>query len=135
MEREEVGRFNAVRFDREVYEFIVYDNRTMDCPALGAENAIRLVVKPRFLLFGNGMIFVNPAMPGVRDGLIKDFDINEELFEYLKGNNMISYSTDMAYLYGFRDKNGFDVADKGHPYKWAEKKGPILVKQKRGQYN
>ena len=52
---------------------------------------------------------------------------------------MIIYSNDMAYLYGFNDKNGYD-SDPNHygvgsPYKWAKKKGPILVKQKKGQFN
>ena len=48
---------------------------------------------------------------------------------------MIRYSTDMAYLYGFKDKSGYDREFKeGHPFKWTEKKGPILVKQKKGKY-
>ena len=52
---------------------------------------------------------------------------------------MIRYSTDMAYLYGFEDKNGYDSEPGyygvGSPYKWAKKKGPILVKQRKGQFN
>ena len=34
------------------------------------------------------------------------FNIGDELFEYLNLNNMIMYSTDMAYLYNFIDKDG-----------------------------
>ena len=52
---------------------------------------------------------------------------------------MIRYSNDMAYLYGFTDTKGYDSDPRhygvGSPYKWAKKKGPILVKQRKGQFN
>ena len=54
-------------------------------------------------------------------------------------NGMIRYSNDMAYLYGFSDTRGYDSDPRhygvGSPYKWAKKKGPILVKQRKGQLN
>ena len=35
---------------------------------------------------------------------------------------MIMYSTDMAHLYGFKDKEGQVRSFKeGHPFKWAKK--------------
>lgn len=40
--------------------------------------------------------------------LIDNYDIDEDLFDYLKQNGMIRYSNDMAYLYGFNDKIGYD---------------------------
>lgn len=59
--------------------------------------------------------------------LIKEFSFDEGVFEYLKENNMIHYSTDMAYLYNFVDKEGFDYDNKkGKPYKHAIKKGKVL---------
>ena len=52
---------------------------------------------------------------------------------------MIRYSNDMAYLYEFEDKSGYDSDPRhygvGSSYKWAKKKGPILVKQRKGQFN
>ena len=52
---------------------------------------------------------------------------------------MIRYSNDMAYLYGFEDKQGFDSEPNyygvGSPFKWAKKKGPILSRQRKGQFN
>ena len=37
MEKQEVGRFHATRFDDLVYEFVVANDATMDCAAIGAE--------------------------------------------------------------------------------------------------
>lgn len=137
MEKHEVGRFYATRYDGLTYEFVVNNNATMDCPALGVESGKRLIIKPRFVLFGEESVHLCPAKHGGNiEGLIKEYSIDDDLFDYLKVHDMIKYSTDMAYLYGFKDKNGYDIKDKsGHPFKWAEKKGPILVKQKKGQYN
>ena len=71
--------------------------------------------------------------------LLEDYDIEENLFAYLKANGMIRYSNDMAYLYGFEDKQGFDSEPNyygvGSPFKWAKKKGPILSRQRKGQFN
>lgn len=137
MERQEIGRFYAVRFDGQVYEFVVYNDYTMDCPILGGKFIYRIAIKPRFELFSRIGSCINPAKTGGHtEGLIKDYIIDDELFDYLKSRNMIMYSIDMAYLYGFKNKEGYDKEFKEkHPFKRAEKKGPILVKQKRGQYN
>lgn len=57
----------------------------------------------------------------------------------MKQHEMIRYSNDMAYLYEFEDKSGYDSDPRhygvGSSYKWAKKKGPILVKQRKGQFN
>lgn len=137
MEKQEIGKFYATRFDGSVYEFIVNSDSTMDCPTIGVESIYRIVIKPRFELFSKSCSYINPAKHGGNiDGLIKDYNIDDDLFAYLREHNMIMYSTDMAYLYGFKDKNGYDRGFKeGHPFKWAEKRGPILVKQRKGQYN
>ena len=53
MEKQEIGRFNAVSFNEDVdLEFIVYDNKSIDCPALGLEDYNRILLKPRFELIG-----------------------------------------------------------------------------------
>ncbi len=137
MEKHEIGRFYATRFDEEVYEFIVNSDATIDCPAIGAESASRILIKPRFELYSRNRSYINPAKHGGNiDGLIREYDIDDDVFDYLREHNMIMYSTDMAYLYGFKDKIGYDRGYKeARPFKRAEKKGPILVKQKKGQYN
>lgn len=141
MERFEVARFYAKSFDEKVIEFIVYDNNTMACPTLNIESFNKIVLKPRFDLIGENVSYTYdaPASHFEESRLIENYDIDENLFAYLKENGMIRYSTDMAYLYGFEDKEGYDSDPRhygvGSPYKWAKKKGPILVKQKQGQFN
>ena len=151
MEKQEIGRFNAVSFNEDVdLEFIVYDNKSIDCPALGLEDYNRILLKPRFELIGfkqsNGYFLdlkryvydVKSKIKGENSlDLIGRYDIDEDLFGYLKENEMIRYSNDMAYLYGFNDKSGYDDNRYGvsSPYKRAKKKGPILVKQRSGQLN
>lgn len=137
MEKHEIGRFYATRFDDNAYEFIVNSDNTMDCPTLGIESISKIVIKPRFMLFTKKGIYMTPSNHNVNnDDLIKDYSIDDNLFDYLKEQGLIKYSTDMAYLYDFKDKKGYDSEFKeGHPFKWAEKKGPILVKQKNGKYN
>ena len=143
MERNELGRFYATSFNNVVFEFIVFDDNTIDCPTLGINSINRIELKPRFVLTGKDFYYTYNVKATQKytspQELIGNYDINEELFDYLKQNNMILYSTDMSYLYGFSDKNGYDsnkgFYSVGSPYKWAKKKGPILVKQRKGQFN
>lgn len=141
MERLEVAKFYAKLFDEKVIEFIVFNDNTMACPTLNIESFKRIILKPRFKLIGENVHYTYDAPPTTyfESKLIESYDIDENLFAYLKENGMIRYSTDMAYLYGFEDKNGYDSDPRhygvGSPYKWAKKKGPILVKQRKGQFN
>lgn len=137
MEKQVIGMFKAITFDDEVYDFIVNDNQTIDCPKLNLEDMDRINLKPRFEMHRSDLWYISKASSKVSDGLIREYDIDEELFAYLKENGMIRYSTDMAYLYGFSDKEGYDRRNPcvPSPYKWAKKKGPILVKQKEGKFN
>ena len=140
MEREEIGRFSATTFNGNVIEFIVFNNYTMSCPTLGINSFNRIILKPRFVLVGKDLYYTygddnkEEKDPNV---LISNYDINEQLFDHLKSLGMIKYSTDMAYLYGFSDKSGYDNGryGVGSPYKWAKKKGPILSKQRSGKFN
>lgn len=141
MDKHEIGKFYALSFDEKMIEFVVFDDNTMSCPTLNIESFKRIILKPRFELIGENVHYTYDAPPTTyfESKLIENYDIDEDLFAYLKETGMIRYSTDMAYLYGFEDKNGYD-SEPGHygvgsPYKWAKKKGPILVKQRKGQYN
>lgn len=97
----------------------MFDDNTIDCPTLGLQDYNYIELKPIFELHGH--------------------KVDEELFDYLKHNGMIRYSNDMAYLYGFTDTKGYDSNPRhygvGSPYKWAKKKEPILVMQRKGQLN
>ena len=143
MEKQELGRFYVTTFNEIIFEFIVFNDNTIDCPTLNLSSFNRIELKPRFILSGNGSYYTYNVKAKEKNTnpqeLISNYDIDDELFDYLKQNRMIRYSTDMAYLYGFSDKNGYDSEPKysgvGSPYKWAKKKGPILVKQRKGQFN
>lgn len=128
----------------------MYNDNTIDCPTLGLQDYTSIELKPRFVLHGHKVDkegnfynfksytydvkskekYKNPLE------LIGNYDIDEELFDYLKQNEMIRYSNDMPYFYGFSDKNGYDSDPRhygvGSPYKWARKKGSILIKQRKG---
>ena len=142
MEKHEIGKFYATSFDNNTFEFIVFDDNAMDCPTLGVYSFKRIELKPRFVMCDEKNYY-KYNVPATRYGedskLIGNYDIDENLFEYLKQHEMIRYSNYMAYLYEFEDKSGYDSNPRhygvGSPYKWAKKKGPILVKQRKGQFN
>ncbi|MEE3343141.1 MAG: hypothetical protein VZS44_03535 [Bacilli bacterium] len=142
--KKEIGKFYAIAFNNNYFEFIVYDDNTMSCPTLGIKSFKTIELKPRFVLKGIGEennSYIYDAKSNEPDSshpeLIGNYTISEELFSLMKENKMIKYSTDMAYLYGFTDKDGYDnnKYGVGSPYKRAKKKGPILTKQKKGQFN
>ena len=148
MEKKEIGRFQAISFDEKVYDFIVYNDNTIDCLTLNILDVNRIDLKPRFVLskiikkddkriFRFWYLNVKSKNENGDSQLIRYYSIEEDLFYYMREHNMISYSTDMAYLYGFSDKDGFDKKrhSQGEPFKRARKKGPILVKQKNGNFN
>lgn len=129
MEKQEIGRFYAESFDEKVIEFIVYEDNTMACPTLNIESFRKMELKPRFRLWSEKGYYTYDVPASSRfeqSQLIENYDIDEHLFAYLKENGMIRYSTDMAYLYGFEDKCGYDSDPRyygvGSPYKWAKKK-------------
>ena len=140
-ERQEIGRFYAKAHNGNVIEFIAFNDNTIDCPSLGINFIKKMLLKPRFLLFGKDFYYTFDAKPARRDTggpeLIKEYAIDEDLFIHLKEKEMIKYSTDMAYLYEFIDKNGYDKGQYSvpSPFKWAAKKGKTLVKQRNGLYN
>ena len=135
MERKRIGKFYATAFDETIYTFIVYDDG-IACPNLGVDKIKRIVLKPRFELIGYDRNFYTmPVKAGYTKGLIKTYDIDELLFKYLKLKGMLFYSTDMAHLYGFENKEGFDAEFNKTPFKRVKNKEKILIKQKQGIFN
>ncbi len=143
MDKNKIGIFFGITFNNKVIEFVVFDNNTMDCPTLGLKDCTRMWIKPRFVLYNDKFRYEYSSESDTKyqssPALVANYYINDELFDYLKENGMISYSNDMAYLYNFKDKKGYDSREGyygvGSPYKRAKKRGPILVKQRRGEFN
>ena len=140
MEKELIGFIDLVTFSGRVYPFLVYSDNTMDCPVLNIEGITKLYLKPRFEVETDEAIF-KLSSEKKNEELIKEFVYDENIFGYLYQNGMITFSTDMAYLYDLPVKEGFDFERKhqndnsGTPYKWASKKGPVLTRQKSGNFN
>ena len=63
MDKHEIGRFYASSFDEKMIEFIVFDNNTMSCPILNIESFQRIILKPRFELFGENVHYTYDAPP------------------------------------------------------------------------
>ena len=148
MDKKEIGRFKAISFDDKVHEFIVNEDDSISFPEIGEFSFDRMILKPRFQLYclylKRGYVgeYISNAPHDKIDGLIREYVIDDELFDYLLERGIILYSSDMAYYYGFKEKEGYDRKDsagffkfKGRPFKWAAKKVPVLVKQKQGQFN
>ena len=55
MEKQEIGKFYATSFNDIVFEFIVFDDNTIDCPTLGLQDYNYIELKPRFELHGHKM--------------------------------------------------------------------------------
>ena len=136
MERFKIGEFYAIAFDGTVYTFTVYEDG-LACHQLGAEQIRVLFLNPRMNFYD--VIkddFINiPEKAGYMEGLIKTYDIEPKLLWYLKSQNLIRYSTDMAYLYDFDDKEGYDRVFQRAPFKRVKNKQKILEKQKQGIFN
>lgn len=129
-------------FFGNIIRFIVCDDNTINCPALGVYSCRKMELKPRFVMWcDDGVYEYNAPVVYYEENLrlIGRYKIDKKLFEYLKQRGMIQYSNDMAYFYDFEDKRGFDSEPGkkgvGSPFKWAKKKGPILVRQRRGEFN
>jgi len=133
-----VGSFNLKTFGGKVYKFCVLDNGLMYCKDITMYPLYRIVLKPLFDLYGlneygnKESIFIPRSK--VND-YIESVDIDENLLNYMRLNNMIMYSTDMAYLYNLPNKDGYDRLYQKRAFKHVKDKSKVLMKQKRGYYN
>ena len=136
MEAKVVGRFVAQTFGVKSYEFIVRDDKTMYCEEFPEFSCCRMSIQPRFsLLSEDKSRTLSPIPVGNAVGLICSFEFDENVFEYLKKNHMIVYSTDMAHFYNLPDKNGYDIDFQKRAFKRVRDKEKILLKQKHGIFN
>lgn len=130
-----IGRFFADRIDGIRMEFYVYANGIIVCSMYPDILMKRIYLKPRIEYYGiDNKYHVLDKTKG-NDCLICNYLIDPELFMYMKDNNMIMYSVEMAYLYDFVNKDGFDLFHKTTAFKRVKDKSKILEKQKKGIYN
>ena len=148
--------FYAVTFSGHTFEIVVRDDKKMeiDDPKIGEKKVFyRITLNPRFVCLikkdGERYTYKGKSGPGTANELICDYVIDKDLFEELKQNEMIRYSEDMYFLYGFNkyepdDKKDYylkQASDYDHgvhsPFKHQKYKGEeyILPYQKLGDFN
>lgn len=136
-----IGKFYGITYGKELIEFIVYDNNTLDCPRANIKDAYFMRLKPRFVLCSpedyhfEYRVTVCGRVAGRHEDLIAKYVIDKDLLNHMINRNMIEYSEDMAYLYHLDDRGSFDKGLVKHRYKRALKKGHILKKQREGKFN
>ena len=135
-----VGKFYAISFEQELIEFIVYDDNSIDCPSKNVFGAYYMHLKPRFVLYYPGGLYFHGEICEngfySKNDSIKTYKIDSRVLDYMKDKEMICYSQDMAVWYGLPEDTSFDreLSKKRFSYKRAIKMGPVLAKQRRGQF-
>lgn len=106
------------------------------------ENLIkRLIIKPDFWVYfqdggyEHGVKLLKPLDPKSDKVLARDFNIDPEIFSTLVVENLISYSTAMADLYGFDPNFSRDYSYHRRDYKNRKNKEQVLQKLKEGYFN
>lgn len=137
MEPKMIGKFDAITFDGDRINFEVYDNKVVKCDSLGLLRPIkRMILKPNVTLyFENGQHFtadLYERATGNKRFLIKEYQINEDLLDYMIDNQMAEYSTDCAVLYDFDIEKAYDRKYQTRAFKYVKEKSKRMVKAKQG---
>ncbi|MBQ8681927.1 MAG: hypothetical protein IJ509_03345 [Bacilli bacterium] len=131
-----LGRFFAISFDGQVYEFIVKNNGMMYCDNIVKDIGIKkLFIEPNFcavLEDDNGCVTSKSLANanGREIYLIKEFDIFPDLVEFLASKDAISYSTNIADLYGLNSEYAWDGQKEVNLHEDTKGKVKILNKTK-----
>jgi len=141
---EVIGKFYAYAYNKQKYEFFVKNNDLIYCNQISKDKGItRFIIKPNFWAFIEDNDYITCDMLARKKDnkignqyLIHSYIIPNDLLEYLILRGMISYSTDMAYLYKLNPKYASDKWEKTRAFKKVKRKnGTILEKQKQGIFN
>ena len=150
---EPIKQFFGVTYDNQAYHFFIDETTNkIYCCEFGYEYVgHKIEIKPNFVFRNEYSQSVYSLSDYLRDNpskkkpridiedekqqhtLIRAFIIEPYVYEYLKENNMIMYSHDMAVLYNLDSEHAFDRCYKQNAFKKHRKdKTKILAKQKRG---
>lgn len=135
-----IGKFFALTYDNKIIEFVVKDNGLMYCDFLSKNFGIKkLYLKPNFefTLENNVILSYDTILRSKGQGksLIGSYHIDTDLAEYLALNRFISYSYDMAELYGLNPNYASDKNHKTRAFKHVKDPKKRLLKQRIGQFN
>lgn len=135
-----IGKFFALTYDNQILEFIVKDNGLIYCDFISKKFGIKkLYLKPNFeFTLENDVILSYDTIlrsKEQRKSLIGSYHIDTDLAQYLILNRFISYSYDMAELYGFNPNYASDKSHKARAFKHVKDPKKRLLKQRQGQFN
>lgn len=147
--QEEIKYFSAVTYGNNKYHFAVTPKNEIYCCEFDTNIPANLLeLKPNFVLRDQSRRTIFTLVDYLKDKnryspdgspLIREYIIDDELFEYLIKNNMIIYSTDMAKLYGFDPKYAHDAHYQTRAFKHyrynPNGKTKILSRQKQGKFH
>ena len=136
----EIREFKAFTFSGKEIKFQLDEKDFIYCESFSFNRPIkRLILKPN-------IYFVCPDfrsydMEGFYRSLdmekdyVASFDIDEDLFYELVYKDILRYSTDMAFLYGFDPELAYDRIDNTRAFKHVKDESKILSLQKKGIFN
>lgn len=145
MDLEKVRYFSAVTYDDSTYKFAVTPKDEIYCYEFDITKPTKKIeLKPNFILrdktgrsfYGLDDFYRERKL---KKSLIREWIIDEELFEYLIDNQMIMYSTQMALLYGLDPQYAFDAHYQKRAFKSSRnnpaKRKRVLQPMKSGKFN
>lgn len=143
--KEKQKYFKAVTYDNNTYNFVVTSDGGIYCLEFDiTEPASIIELKPNFVLRRkNGETIYNlddfTRERNIKKSLIREWIIDDELFDELIEQRKIMYSVQMAILYGLDALNAFDAHCQKRAFKSSrnneEKRVKVLSKMKSGQFN
>ena len=142
---EKLRYFKAVTYDDNTYNFVVTSDGGIYCLEFDiVEPASVIELKPNFVLRRkNGETIYNlddfRRERKIPKSLIREWIIDDELFNELIGQRKILYSVQMALLYGLDASKSFDAHYQKRAFKSSrnneEKRIKVLSKMKSGKFN
>lgn len=146
--KENMKYFEAVTYDKQIYHFAVTPEGKITCAEFGdIEPAQYLEIKPNFVLRANcgrtihnlDEYFREKGQKKTQDSLICQWNIPDDVFEYLINNKKIIYSTFTAELFGFDKQYAHDARYQTRFCKKTrnnpEEKARILAPLKAGKFH
>ena len=137
--------FNAVAYDGNIYNFEVTPEGNIYCTNFNLKTPANVIeLKPNFVLRDIHFRSFYSLDEYTRDkkikkSLISEWNIEEDVFQYLISGRQIMYSSQMAILYGFDQRYAFDAPSQQRAFKYSRnnraKRQRILAPMKSGKFN
>lgn len=145
---EEIKYFSAVTYDNNTYNFAVTPEGEISCIEFGISTPTsKIEIKPNFVLrdqtgrtvYSLDDHFRNRNQKKSNESLISQWNIPDDVFQYLIEERKIMYSTQFGLLYGFDPKHAYDSYSQARLIRMSkekpEKLARILAPLKAGKFH